>query len=273
VYAAVILFATLVAHFMKKKAFTLIELLVVVAIISLLVSILMPSLAKAKTLAKRTACMSGMHAIGTGALMYSGDFSEQVPIAYKNFDPNDPLGNVKNPWKCWRVNLRPYVGSYQVFNCPAAADTGTVLFHNEDELTAITDNSGSATRGSIGIMELLAVSLYTAPDYAGDLSIVSPITSNSFSIVPGRTWMDPNNSIYCADAWTIKNGLPRTDIGASFIYPPTPDPNYYTTYNRCFADRHAGANCLFLDSRVQSYPTKTLEGMKYGDPSCVWDGY
>ena len=55
----------------KKKAFTLIELLVVIAIIALLLSIIVPSLGKAKDYAKRTLCMSNVRQIGLGLKIYA----------------------------------------------------------------------------------------------------------------------------------------------------------------------------------------------------------
>ena len=59
---------------MKKKcAFTLIELLVVISIIALLVSILMPALANARTQARRIASASNMRQIGIALEMYAED--------------------------------------------------------------------------------------------------------------------------------------------------------------------------------------------------------
>jgi len=59
--------------------FTLIELLVVIAIISLLVSILLPSLSRVKDLAKRAACGSQLHHISVACEMYVGDNDGRVP--------------------------------------------------------------------------------------------------------------------------------------------------------------------------------------------------
>jgi prepilin-type N-terminal cleavage/methylation domain-containing protein len=57
----------------KPKGFTLIELLVVIAIIALLVSILLPSLNRAKDLAKRAVCSVNLKNISTGMYMYAED--------------------------------------------------------------------------------------------------------------------------------------------------------------------------------------------------------
>jgi prepilin-type N-terminal cleavage/methylation domain-containing protein len=73
----------------KKKGFTLIELLVVVAIIALLISILLPSLSRARELAKRAVCASNQRGIGQGMHIYANDNSEWFPHHYFNNNPTD----------------------------------------------------------------------------------------------------------------------------------------------------------------------------------------
>ena len=55
---------------MHKKGFTLIELLVVVSIISLLVSVLLPALGRAREMARATKCMVQLRAIGGAVHLY-----------------------------------------------------------------------------------------------------------------------------------------------------------------------------------------------------------
>ena len=66
----------------KSIAFTLIELLVVIAIISLLVSMLLPSLNRAKELAKSVVCATNLHQVHTTTMMYVSDHNGFMPKVY-----------------------------------------------------------------------------------------------------------------------------------------------------------------------------------------------
>lgn len=63
----------------RRKGFTLIELLVVVAIIALLISILLPSLSRARELAKRAVCAANLRGIGQSMHIYANDNEEAFP--------------------------------------------------------------------------------------------------------------------------------------------------------------------------------------------------
>ena len=58
----------------RRLGFTLIELLVVIAIVSLLVSILLPSLRQAKEQARAVVCQTNMRGIHSALHMYAEDW-------------------------------------------------------------------------------------------------------------------------------------------------------------------------------------------------------
>lgn len=73
----------------RRGGFTLIELLVVVAIIALLISILLPSLARAREIAKRTQCAANLSGMGRSCLTYAEGEKGSMPVTY--YDPGSTI--------------------------------------------------------------------------------------------------------------------------------------------------------------------------------------
>ena len=114
--------------------FSLIELLVSVAVIALLISILLPSLSRARRQAKVVVCTSNLSQIGLAILTYANDQQGVIPRGPDcgglfDFACADVAGNqlwigAGNPFHASGFNgfgslTRGYVGAEQVFFCPA----------------------------------------------------------------------------------------------------------------------------------------------------------
>jgi prepilin-type N-terminal cleavage/methylation domain-containing protein/prepilin-type processing-associated H-X9-DG protein len=111
-----------------RSAFSLIELLVVIAIIAILAALLLPTLARTKASANRTACESNLRQLGLAAEMYWGDNNG---VCFKR---SDALGGSGQQWWFgWLANgvegqrafdlstgiLFPYLHGSDVRLCPS----------------------------------------------------------------------------------------------------------------------------------------------------------
>jgi prepilin-type N-terminal cleavage/methylation domain-containing protein/prepilin-type processing-associated H-X9-DG protein len=103
---------------MRKRAFTLIELLVVISIISILASMLLPALSKAKEKGVTVYCLQNLHQIGLAMDMYGDDNGDKLPVSYANiFSPT--AGAWTNYPPPWTFALSSYfANNTNVLRCP-----------------------------------------------------------------------------------------------------------------------------------------------------------
>jgi len=81
-------------HTRKTKGFTLVELLVVIGIIALLISILLPSLNRARETANRVKCASNLRQVGQAMLLYANDNKGNLPRGFYSIIPNGAANGV-----------------------------------------------------------------------------------------------------------------------------------------------------------------------------------
>ena len=122
----------------KRSGFTLIEILVVVAIIALLISILLPSLSRAREQAKAVLCGKNLNQIYTASFTYSNYSRDRLP----NF--GWVMGDQGTSY--WISQLSKELGMQtDVYSCITDKESTKIWFKKEGHRLLVSSSGSSGT--------------------------------------------------------------------------------------------------------------------------------
>ncbi len=244
----------------RADAFTLVELLVVIGIIAVLISILLPSLRKARDTALAVTCMSNLREWGNYCAMYVADSKGKFPQG--DWNMSYPLNGY---WpQAWKKYFKDHK---QILLCPVAPerkdaswvnDTTSVVRHGRTFYAWTAEEGGFWEENYTG-------------SYGWNGWVATPTQKDTegwwWSQNVGRTawkrmqFRNGNNIPVLADAaWWNNCPLPNN------APPPARDMIESATAAMPFfvLDRHKGAiNVLFMDWSVRPVGLKHLWELKW----------
>jgi prepilin-type N-terminal cleavage/methylation domain-containing protein len=144
------------------NGFTLIELLVVVAIIALLISILLPTLHRAREQARQLVCLTQLRAQGEAAHLYSADNKDYLPRGIQMF-----TGDIATEYHIYATAILRYLGWNGVVGFESGGETWDI--GDPDRLWKDFGSSISGPRRRVFNRIMREVELLQCPAYPEDI--------------------------------------------------------------------------------------------------------
>ena len=242
----------------RRQGFTLVELLVVIAIIAILMALLVPAVGRARSVAKRTACLTHLHAWGQAFTMYANVENNTVAFStVHNWNAGMTIGD----WYMWygyreKLNVSAGTASYyhntdsllapylsnnaKVLDCPAAVDVGTDLYG------VGVDQSAGAPPRSEG----------TSPAYGAGSTMSTGYSGNNFNaLVKLGTLTSPADTFLLGDCavYTTSTAYPKGHLVRNTFIPEPYGVSGPSTLPPEFHGRHLGSgNVLWFDGHAST---------------------